>query len=931
MTQCRDTVSNESLPVSGINSSGAVQLYVAPGPGYQDSVGKFRVSQPTSLIDTDFEYGQQPTKWESISLQNGRQSCYFIPQLPLSVNAITGGGNTTVTIGGSFTVAANSLVYIQNAIDPSANGWWFTANGGTNSMQITTTSNVAVGNQFNSSLTYVYTGFFYTGCGFNITANSITNSNTICTVSTIGPHGLSAGSLIYVVNTSATTNAPNGAWVVANTPTANSFTFVVPNAPTGTITHAAGRTVVFARPSGYVEGRAFDGGVAFTAGSIVPNSQMIRQTRRYFRYQSGKSIQFSTGTALCPSLLVSGITSSGTTATVTTRYPHNLAVGCVIRVEGVNQGPYNGRFTIATVPTPTTFTYTMSATAATPATGLIFRVSPINWFGTSNRVGMVDLQNGLFFEYDGQELYAVWRSSVTQLSGVVSIGQNSTQLGGNGTQFASQLIPGDWIVIRGQSYRVASIVSNTQLHLAMEYRGQGVSNAIVSKTIDVRVPRTQWEDKLDGTGASKFTLDLTRMQMWFIDYSWYGAGFARWGLRTTDGQISYVYQQTNNNQRYEAYMRSGNLPAHYESSGLNPYTVLATNLPINTTTTTSANVGITDVTVPLANAASFTAPGVASVGSELIYYTGIATNTLTGCTRGFNGTNVVVISSGANVIPSSMNVVDSTGFAPAGAVRVIASGITGVIEHVQYQGRFGNTLWGLTRAAQGGQTTAQSFVITATAPVAVEYSAPDSAPSLSHWGSSVIMDGGFDDDKSLVFNFGTTTPLSIPANQTVPVMAIRIAPSADNGTVGIFGAKEIVNRMQLQLADMATVSSGAILVNLVLNATVSGFTGQFGPIASGTQVSSSLAQVAVNTNGSATITGGESVTAFYSTSVDSQNLDKVRDLGNSILGGGTNNTVPTSQANMYPDGPDILYVVATNTTASPVTVLARVNWKEAQA
>jgi hypothetical protein len=43
-----------------------------PDEAYMDPVGKFRVSQPTSLIDTDFEYGTQPTKWEVLSLTNNK-------------------------------------------------------------------------------------------------------------------------------------------------------------------------------------------------------------------------------------------------------------------------------------------------------------------------------------------------------------------------------------------------------------------------------------------------------------------------------------------------------------------------------------------------------------------------------------------------------------------------------------------------------------------------------------------------------------------------------------------------------------------------------------------------------------------------------------------------------------------------------------------
>ena len=928
-----DANSNKSQPITGVNNSGAVSPYVAPAPGFQDPVGKMRISNPRALIDTDFEYGQQPTKWESVALQNNRQSCYYIPQQPLVITAITGSGTRDVTITGTFTVAANSIIYIQNALDSNANGWWFTSAGGTNTMTVTTTNNVAAGNQFNPALTYVYTGFFYTSCGISVGANAITNSGTTCTATTTNPHGLSAGSLIYVLNTTATTNAPNGAWVVATTPTANTFTFVVQNAPTGTITNSSGSNVIFARPAGYVESRSFDGGVAFSAGAVVPNSQLIRQTRRYFRYQSGKGIQFSTGTSLCPSLFVTSITSAGTTATVTTRFQHNLAVGCVIRIEGADQSPYNGTFTIASVPSPTTFTYTLNNTTASPATGLILRVSPINWFGSANRVGLFDQQNGLFFEYDGQMLYAVWRTSITQLSGVVQVTQGSSTVTGTGTQFTTQLIPGDFVVIRGQSYRVATITSDTNMLLANEYRGVTINQggAVVSKTIDTRVPRTQWQDPLDGTGPSGYVLDLTRMQMWYIDYSWYGAGFVRWGLRTTEGQVSYVYQQNNNNLRFEAYMRSGNLPAHYESTGINPYTTLATNLSTGGTTTTTAVVNSTDTTIPLTSAANFSAPGVATIGSELVYYTGISGNSLVNCTRGFNGTAPVRIASGATVTPNSLNVGSTAGFAPSGTVRVQANGLTGVVEHIQYTGRFGNTIFGLTRAATGGQATAQSFTASATSPVFVEYASPDTVPSLSHWGSSVIMDGGFDDDKSLVFNYGTTSALNINSGSTVPVMAIRLAPSADNGTTGLLGAKEIINRMQLQLVDMAAVSSGAVLINLILNGTCTNFSGSFTSVAVGTQISSSLAQVAVNTASNATISGGESCGAFYTNGVNSTDLMNVRDLGNSILGGGTSNTVPTSQAGLYPDGPDILYIVATNTTASSVTLLARINWKEAQA
>ena len=119
-----DANTNKSQPITGKTDSGATAPYFMPAPGQQDPVGKMRISSPQALIDTDFEYGQQPTKWESISLQNSRQSCYYIPQQPLTVTSITGSG-TTLTIAGTFNIAANSLIYVQNASDANANGWWF--------------------------------------------------------------------------------------------------------------------------------------------------------------------------------------------------------------------------------------------------------------------------------------------------------------------------------------------------------------------------------------------------------------------------------------------------------------------------------------------------------------------------------------------------------------------------------------------------------------------------------------------------------------------------------------------------------------------------------------------------------------------------------------------------------------------------------------
>jgi hypothetical protein len=673
----------------------------------------------------------------------------------------------------------------------------------------------------------------------------------------------------------------NGAWIVATTPTASTFTFTTAVAVTSP-TNSAGQLNVYMRPAGWVESRPYDGGVAFSAGGTITNQQLIRQTRRYFRYQSGKGIQFSTGSSVQPTLFQPVLTASGTTVTVTTSAPHNLAAGTTIQVSGATPTQYNGTFVIGTGGfTKTTFQYSttvLNTPTSTPATGNSIRVNPTLWYGAQNAIGIFDQQNGIFFQYDGQQLYAVVRSSTTQTAGYVQVTQGNATVTGVGTNFTTAFVPGQFAVIRGQSYRVIAIASDTSLTISPEYRGNSYASGsspnggyIMSVTTDTRYPRSTWFDPMDGTGPSGYNLDLSRMQMFYIDYSWYGAGSIRWGFRGKDGAVTYCHQVQNNNIQYEAYMRSGNMPAHYESSGLTPTTYL----------TSSISAAVT--TIPLADTSLFNSSGLA---------------------------------------------------------KITASGTTGAVEYVTYTGKTSTSLTGCTRGVAGG-AAATAFTVTSpqTAFVTVEYASADSVPSISHWGSSVIMDGQFNDDKSLIFNYGMTTALSVAGAGSYALMAIRIAPSVDNGTTDTMGLKENINRMQLQLDSVSVISSAVVLINLILNGRIAAAfsgTGSVPTFISPQQLAggftSSLAQIAVNgsTGTSATITGGESLAAAYvNTGLNTLDLAGARDLGNSILGGGVNNTVPTTQTGLYPDGPDVLYVVAT--TVGAASIQARLSWKEAQA
>jgi hypothetical protein len=422
-------------------------------------------------------------------------------------------------------------------------------------------------------------------------------------------------------------------------------------------------TFMYVRPSGYSLHRPFDGGVEMSTGSGNWFSQIIRQTRKYFRYQSGKGIQTSFAITFKPSIDIESMTRfSPTQIRVTTRRPHNLVSGLIIDVAeaedsfGNSSTLYNGTFPVVV---DDLLTFRISSSTPIPegveskAYGFPqFHVT--SWQNGAVRSGMFDFQNGMFFEFDGQEIYCVRRSSTQQTAGTVSALRGSELVFGDKTRFTAQYKEGDSVVMRGQTYRIIDIQDDTTMSIRPEYRGStgleitfdpetqinlsenrfnivrhglsqnlpliynsidgeplgglingrtyyadvvdanrfrilatpnastpvnissiGTTNIhsfvpaksgiIQTRTVDTRVPQNEWNiDKCDGTGPSGYNLDLSRIQMCYMDFSWYGAGKIRFGFKTNDGLVRYVHEFKHNNVLFESYFRSGNLPARYE-------------------------------------------------------------------------------------------------------------------------------------------------------------------------------------------------------------------------------------------------------------------------------------------------------------------------------------------------------------------------------
>ena len=1008
---------------------------VKPAETYMDAVNKQRNSAPQSQIDTDFEYGIQDTKWEALSMINNNPFAYksLDPIVITDVQAVEGERTITVSVdtNQSTRPSAGHAIYIQDTTFPAANGVFIVdSTSGTTDFTYTAKSEWTIGSGgiWQSARTALYSAIHYTGSSIGGTITLASAGGTMlgsvqadCTQA----HGLEVGNEIAVSGSSGTN--VNGSWTVARVESPTRFFYYPDGSPSGGIN--SGTIKLYPRPQGASIHRSFDGGVKFSTNSISKNQQAIRQTKRYFRYQSGKGVAFSTGSILEPSILnIDSITSSGTTVTVVSEDAHNVSRDSTVDVRGVSDNVYNGVFQVTNVIDPYTFQYVASSTPSIATAGGEYSVTPVNSYGTNLEIGMMDQQNGIFFRWANGQLSVVRRSGTFQLSGRISVSNGSTLVSsytsanGQSTKFSKQLSPGDYVVIRGSTYRVDGIISDTQLVIFPDYRGPNddgqlaAQNLIVTKIVETEWLQSDWNlDRCDGTGKSGYNLDPTKMQMFYMDYSWYGAGFIRWGFRALDGDVIYAHKIPNNNQNTEAYMRSGNLPARYEVNTIPPSTITSktfsnadstlyvadapTDFPDSGTlrvkrttsgtggvqeyvTYTDKSVFVQDIinvnsgnVIEVASSAGLSPGGQQTIRFDTPFSNVVANKTYfvaavpnstsfqitdtqgssTGITltqqvgsalsplsRAYAGSFTVSVreqagATGVNLTmatnTSSGSVSSATGI-QAGQ-RVIGSGIPADT----YVASISGVTLALSRAVTStnptnitfvplGSGSAQTFNYDEVQPTSVEILQATSIPQISHWGSSVIMDGGFDEDRAYVYSAATKTQRGINNGDTKAIIALRVAPSVDNGIPDNYGTRELVNRMQLLLRQVDISSNGKFYVELVLNPNID--TSANWVNVGGT----SLAQFAA-LNPNAELIGGEVIFAFYSDNgVNQYDLSEVKELSNCILGGGTTNYASTSAPNpsgIFPDGPEVLAVRCTNIAGSNKKFDARLSWTEAQA
>ena len=936
-----------------------------------DAIERQRVSLGQSLIDADFEYGLQATKWQTYQELRKFPSFFEVPGTDLTVSNVQVDGTIGANVMVYFSTSVAALPATGSVISVSglassdnksgrAEGFFLVANVNA----VASTCNYVARGQILSSLSNISTPYTTIRRGgiFNSSQMEIpvvfisadVSPGTNVAIRTSNAHGLVAGTPI-TSNASGLTF--NGSFFVSNVLSANTFNVVCDR----TVTASLALSNIYPQPYSYTIHRPYDGGVILGTNQPSHGATIIRQSKKVFRYQSGKGLLWSSGTLFSPNNDIASVAVSGTTITITTDIAHGSPQpGATIVIKGVaSPSTINGTYRISSVTDSKTIVVNSSINY--PASTFVqFAEQPrfiiLNWHGASVRVGTFDDQNGMFWEYDGQTLFVTRRTSTLQLDGYItvdprgqlmtgqiissqtgttcsdvpaiprgssnvnvtgvnktlSIGEWAYSIGGyeslgpvwvtavqsasavtlsfapstvaiasgsftsstfnsSNTRFADQLKVDDRFVIRGMTHQVTQIMGQGLVSFNPPYRGSSsITPSAPVKACKVKDLRTP--QNLFNRDA----LDGTGSSGFKFDASkmqMLGLQYTWYGA----GFVDFMMRGVDGNWVYAHRIKNNNVNDEaYMRTGNMPVRYEIVNEAGAAATTLATAMSPTSTSISVNDATTFFPPsGTLLIDNEQVSYTAKTATGFTGLTR---------------AAPLNYNVND------------IARTFTGA-------------------ASSNHNATTSVNLLSVTC-----------APSLTHWGSALLMDGQFDQDRGYFFNYANTnitlTTSATPATQTKAAFAIRLAPSVSNGIVGDIGVRELLNRAQILLQKLEVTSPQTVNTVGILNP--SGIT--FDPtrwvninsVANGSQPS--FAQIYPGELISGTALPGERIFSTIVQAANQNNLDLtgLKEMSNSVIGGNQ----------PFPDGPDVLLITITNLSATAVnTPPVQVNlfWGEAQA
>jgi hypothetical protein len=205
-----------------------------------DPVTKLRVSEPQTLIDTDFEYGLQPTKWETVELINNTPSFFSkggdttIPNIS-SITTTELSREVKVTTSLAHGLAVGIPINVSGTKSLTADGAYI-INSVPDIYNFTylCKQNQLITASIDDLYTSIVTGEFFQGSQIRIADSdgllTDAQSNSTLTIKTESPHGFGVYTPFYFLNLNSTvsqefdsSNSASKAFDSSNSATAQTF------------------------------------------------------------------------------------------------------------------------------------------------------------------------------------------------------------------------------------------------------------------------------------------------------------------------------------------------------------------------------------------------------------------------------------------------------------------------------------------------------------------------------------------------------------------------------------------------------------------------------------------------------------------------------------------------------------------------------------
>ena len=180
-----------------------------------DPVSKIRVSNPSNLIDTDFEYGLQPTKWETVEIINNTPAFFSKggdTSIPDIISITTNAGTKEITVNTAFPhgLAVGIPIRVSGTKSVSADGSYIinatpSITSFTYLSRLDELETISIYDLYTS----VITGEFFQGSQISIDeAEGITTDGSgptsTLTIKTANNHGFGQNTPFYFLNLNST-------------------------------------------------------------------------------------------------------------------------------------------------------------------------------------------------------------------------------------------------------------------------------------------------------------------------------------------------------------------------------------------------------------------------------------------------------------------------------------------------------------------------------------------------------------------------------------------------------------------------------------------------------------------------------------------------------------------------------------------------------